>query len=106
MHSLFTPSFILRSTAIVFLILAALGHHGYAYYLLTRWAVCCAAVLCTFVSREQSRRPWVVLFAVTAVVFNPVFPLHLKTGYFRTISIAAAVFLGLSLFFIEERRDS
>jgi hypothetical protein len=82
------------------LISAAVGRHPYSFYTLLRWICCAVFVYSAFTAHERNRVPWVWIFGVLAVLFNPIVPVHLQRDTWQivdwvttaAIGVAAAVF--------------
>lgn len=49
----------------------------YAYYQLMRIVVCIAAALAAYHAYKTSRTGWVWVLGATAILFNPIAPIHL-----------------------------
>jgi hypothetical protein len=77
------------------LLLGALARWPYGYYVFLRWVTCVAAVAVAAVAYSL-RLVWAVwLFALVALLFNPLIPVHLTRSIWRPIDVIVAVlFLG------------
>jgi len=74
--------------AAVMLVFAAVEKQSDSFYTLLRW-VCCAVFAYSGVTSFQMKRmPWLPIFAVLAILFNPIFPLGLD----RSLWIVADCF--------------
>jgi hypothetical protein len=63
--------------AAVMLVFAAVKKQPDGFYTLLRW-ICCAVFAYSAVTSLQLKRMlWLGIFAALAVLFNPIFPLHL-----------------------------
>jgi hypothetical protein len=103
MKKYFVPSSIARLVAIA-LLLWALDHHAYGYYQILRWVVCGAAVYSAFVAMGSKKTPWAWALGITAVLFNPIIPIHLRRDSWAFIDVIAAILFAASTFFVRERR--
>ncbi|MEW6738785.1 MAG: DUF6804 family protein [Nitrospirota bacterium] len=103
MKKYFTPSTITRLIASL-LLLWALDRHAYGYYQILRWVVCGVGAYSTFVAMELEKISWAWALGITAVVFNPIIPIHLNRDTWAIIDIAAAILFVLSTFFAREKR--
>ena len=66
------PVLTLWVLAAIMLVSAAVSRHPYGFYTLLRW-VCCAVFAYSAVTFFQSGRiPWVWLFGILAVLYNPI----------------------------------
>ena len=71
------PLYIAWLIAAVMLVFAAAEKQPDSFYTLLRW-VCCAVFAYSAVTSFQMKRVlWLWIFAVLAVLFNPIFPLGL-----------------------------
>jgi uncharacterized membrane protein (DUF441 family) len=82
------------------MLVVALAKLPYGYYTALRWVTCAVAVYVTFlgVAGEQIWAAWP--FALIALLFNPVLPVHLTRGIWRPLDIAAAALFVASAFVI------
>jgi FtsH-binding integral membrane protein len=84
----------------ILMLLGALLSFPFVYYQLMNWVVV-GAVLVTVqqaYQRKMSALAW--LFALVAVVFNPVAPLYLRADVWHIADVTAAVLFFISFFFI------
>jgi hypothetical protein len=73
---------------------AALGEWPYGYYTLLRLVVCGAGAYTAFVMHEWHRPALAWLFGFIAVLFNPIFTVHLSRGLWQPIdALCGVVFL-------------
>lgn len=61
-----------------------------------------AGVYSTFVAMASEKISWAWALGITAVVFNPIIPVHLERDTWAVIDIAAAILFGVSTFFVRE----
>ena len=59
------------------LVSAAVERHPYSFYTLLRCICCPVFAYSAFVAHEKSRQVWVWIFGVLAVLYNPIFRVHL-----------------------------
>jgi hypothetical protein len=70
---------------------ACLDGLPYVYFQALRWIVCAFGVI-TALEAYQERRQWAVwLFAVIAVLFNPIAPFYLSRGTWLPLDAAAGI---------------
>jgi hypothetical protein len=86
------------------LLFAALGRHAYDYYTILRWIACGAAAFAAFQAAQSKKFGWLVVFAVVAVVLNPVAPVHLRRDTWALVDIAAGVLLLVSIPMLDIRK--
>ena len=103
MKKYISPLLVARLVAII-LLLWALAHHPYGYYQILRWVVCGSAAYSAFVATELNKIFWAWTLGITAVLFNPIIPIHLDRETWAVIDIAAAIIFGTSIFFMHEQR--
>ena len=80
--------------------LVAIADLPYGYYTLMRLVVCATAVFVLVVA-ARSRQMWAVwLFGMTALLFNPIVPVHLTKGMWQPIDFIAGTMLVTAAFVI------
>lgn len=74
------------------MLVLAIVHWSYDYYMLLRVVVLAAAVLLAglIYKRTKEFTIWLGLFLVAALVFNPFVPLHLTRGVWSVLNVATA----------------
>lgn len=86
------------------MLFAALGRHPYDYYTILRWVACGVAAFTAYQALETKRIGWIFVFAIVALVFNPLVPLHLRRGTWECLNVAAAALLLLSIPLMDNRK--
>src|SRR3989344_7901507 len=76
--------------AALFLV-AALGSWPYVYYQLLRWVVCGVGAYSAYMTYTQERRGWTGIFAVIAILFNPIMPFYMERETWQILDVAAAI---------------
>ena len=84
---------ILLGACVVALVVAALTHLPYFFYVLLRVLICTAAAYLSTKRYQECRTPWVWTFGVIALLFNPVFPVRMTRADWQVVNILVAVFL-------------
>lgn len=87
------------------MLLVALGDMPYGFYSLLRW-VACAAFLCLAYQEHQLRgetSAWLIMFAILALLFNPVLPVHLTHEAWAPVDAGSAIALVIH-YLVRERR--
>jgi hypothetical protein len=101
LHTYFGKSMIgftiARITASVLLIWG-LGEHPYDYYTLLRFVVCSTTAYGTFLAVRFKQITWAWIFGIVAVLFNPIFPIHLEKSTWGIIDVVVALLLIVSIF--------
>ena len=84
------------------LLLIATAKMPYGYYTFTRIVVCGLAAVFAFVAWGGGpvSRIWSVIFALVAVLFNPIIPIYLKRTAWFGFDIGAAAFFMAHLVFV------
>ncbi len=83
------PHFVPGTIAAVMLV-AALAEWPYAYYRLLRWVTCAAAVFTAYQAWGW-KRTWAIWpFALVAILFNPLVPVHLTRQLWQPVDLATA----------------
>jgi hypothetical protein len=59
------------------LVFATVEQHPYSFYTLLRWSCCPVFAYSAFAAHEKSRVLWVWVFGVLALLYNPIFRVHL-----------------------------
>ena len=72
-------------------LLGALGDWPYSYYQLLRWVVCAAGAYSAYIAYNQGRTGWTGLFAIVAVLFNPIAPFYMERETWQTLDMVAAI---------------
>ena len=73
------------------ILLGALGDWPYGYYQLLRWITCGAAIWVAFLAYDWEKKWATVVFAIVAVLFNPLLPIHLSRDLWQPIDLICAV---------------
>ena len=84
------------------MLFAALGRWPYGYFQLLRWVTCAAAVWVGFLAYGWQKKWATVIFAIVAVLFNPLVPIHLSREMWQPIDFACAVLFALDAFVLKE----
>src|SRR4051812_13778522 len=95
----------LRLVAIAFVLGALWPYFPYAYYQLMDWVVAGAAIMTALQSRARGQTFVIWVFALVAVVFNPVAPLYLRADIWQIADIAVAVLFAAALFLVKSKNS-
>jgi len=80
----------------------ALSRHPYGYFTVLRWIVCAVALYSAYVSNSLKRLPWVWIFGLVAIVFNPLVPMKIDRVTWGYVDVATGVLFIVSLFIVRE----
>ncbi|PYJ46295.1 MAG: hypothetical protein DME50_15710 [Verrucomicrobia bacterium] len=69
--------YILWLITAVMLVFAVVEKQSDSFYTLVRWVCCAAFAYSVVISFQMKRMLWLCIFAVLAIVFNPIFVLRL-----------------------------
>lgn len=94
----------LKLLAIV-LLLGALGSFPFVYYQIMNWVVVAAALVTVQQAYQRNMTALGWVFALVAVVFNPLAPLYLRADVWRIADVAAAVLFVISFAFITAKKQ-
>ena len=87
------------------LVYAAIEKHPYSYYTLLRWVCCPIFAYSAFAAHEKNRIPWVWIFGVLALLYNPIFRVHLDRSTWTGVNWAtvAAIIVAAAVFWRPSR---
>lgn len=78
----------------------------YAYYILLRWIICFSATYLAYLFNRAGKASWPWLFALIALVFNPIIPLHLSKRIWIILDSISALIFGIVFLISIARRES
>ena len=85
--------------AAIALAIAVTGKHPHGFYVLLRWVCFLSFAYSAFAAVKTNRHVWAWLFAIEAVLFNPLVPVHFKRQTWQIVDwgslasiLVAAVF--------------
>jgi FtsH-binding integral membrane protein len=87
----------------IIMVLAAFANLSflpYAYYQLMNWVVAGAAVAVAMHSYQRDYYFLMWIFALVAVIFNPLAPIYLRADVWKVTDIVAALLFVISLFVV------
>ena len=85
------------------LLIWAVDRHPYDYYTVLRWVVCGSASYYLYIAYKLRKIPWVWIFGIMAVLFNPIIPVHLNKSTWAPIDVISGGIILVSIFFIREK---
>jgi hypothetical protein len=68
------------------LVYAAVERHPYSFYVLLRWICCPIFAYSAFVAQEKNRLAWTWVFGVLAMLYNPIFRVHLDRSIWSGVN--------------------
>jgi len=99
-----TIGIILTKLIAAVMLFAALGHHPYDYYTLLRWVTCGVCAYTAYQAVQKDKLGWVWVFAIAALVMNPIIPVHLKRDTWALVDVVLAVLLLVSIAVMDIRQ--
>jgi hypothetical protein len=97
------PASIVAKLIAAGLLFGALARHSYDYYTMLRWVVCGVSAFAAVRAADAQQIGWLWAFAIVALLFNPVIPVHLKRDTWVLIDFGTAVFLLISVVFTDRQ---
>ena len=75
----------------------------YGYYILLRCVCCAAFAFLAIQALAQENQPWAWVLGVIAVVYNPIFRIHLTREIWSVVNIATIIVAVASIFILKAR---
>jgi len=76
----------------------------YGYYILLRWICCGTLIFLTFEAMELEKMNYTWTLGITAVIYNPIIPVHLNREIWSIINIITIIILFSTIFFLKESK--
>jgi hypothetical protein len=73
------------------------------YYTFLKLLLCAIGTYGVFVAFCKNEKLWLLIFAATTILFNPIYPFHLSKFTWSRIDIVTAAILVISLFAFREK---
>ncbi len=86
----------------VLLLFWALDRHSYGYYSMLRFVTFGVGIYLVYISLILNKVPWAWVFGMIALIFNPIFPIHLGREIWAYVDIITGIIFLSSIFFIRE----
>ncbi len=84
---------LIPSIIAILMLLGSLGHWPYGYYTLLRFIVCGTSAYIAFIA-YSNRSTWAVwVFAIMAVLFNPIAPFYLGREIWQVVDFISAILI-------------
>lgn len=80
-----------HATAVVILLGALLPGNPYGYYIFLRWVSCAVFSILAFRAQRLDQRNWSRGFVVLAIIYNPLFRVHLTRFEWTAINLVTIV---------------
>jgi len=80
------------------LLLALNPNNQYEYYILLRWVCCGIFAYLTSQTFQQKKQGWTWLLGITALFYNPIFPVHLTRGLWSVVNVVTIGIAVVSIF--------
>ena len=80
------------------MLLWATGRHTPDFYVLLRWIVCGVAGYSAYRAGVEKKAGWFGIFAAIALLYNPVFPVHLTRAVWTPIFLITSAVMLASAF--------
>lgn len=93
-----TMFLIFRVAAAVLLVYALGEGLSYDYFTFLRYATTGVALWSSFVASKNEKIYWSWVMMGVAILFNPIFPIHLDRQIWKTIDLFTAIIFGISIF--------
>lgn len=78
---------------IIMLLWALNPENHYTYYTLLRWVCCGVFAYLAFQSFEQKMQGWVWILGITALLYNPIFRVHLNRELWSIVNVVTIIIL-------------
>jgi hypothetical protein len=78
----------------------------YGYFQILRWVVCGVCGYRAYLAYTLNKKVWMWVFVASAVLFNPIAPIHLDRNLWAVIDVAMAVVLLVSLRTLKARKET
>lgn len=82
--------------AIVLLIIAVLDN-PYVYYQVLKWSILIIGSYSSYLAYNNNRIKWSWIFALTALLFNPILPFYFQKETWQFIDIIVAIIFLISI---------
>ena len=92
---------VISRVVIALLLLLALDHHPYRYFIFLRWVTCLMGIYSCLLSYKSEKKGWGLAFIITALIFNPLIRFHLGRSTWHVADVAAGILFISSLFFVK-----
>ena len=99
----YRAQFIPQIVAILMLLCALNPKNPYAYYMLLRIVICGNCAFLAYRALNFGNATWAWILGATAVIYNPIIPIHLTRQIWSAVNIATVVVLIITVGVIRKR---
>ncbi len=92
--------------ATLMLIWALNPDNSYGYYILLRWVCCGIFAYLAFQALEIEKQGWVWVLGITALVYNPIFRVHLNRELWSIINVVTIGIAVVSIFALNVKKEN
>lgn len=96
--------FIVARIIAIGLLFWALDKHPYGYYTMLRFIVCAVTAYGAWFASEIENKGWAWCLGIIAVLFNPIFPVHLDKETWGYINVMVGIIIAVSFFFLRKKK--
>jgi hypothetical protein len=90
-------TFIPQIVASILLAVALYPENPYAYYVLLRWILCPLFIFLAIRAHVLKKEPWVWILGVCALLYNPLFRVHLNREIWSVVNVITIFVCTLSM---------
>jgi len=76
----------------------------YEYFILLRWVCCAVFSYLSFGAYTKEKEVWVWVLGVTAVIYNPIVPIHLPREIWSIVNVVTIIIATASIFVLKPNR--
>jgi hypothetical protein len=95
-----------QTIASLMLLWALNPENPYGYYILLRWICCGVFGFLTFRAIANREQGWSWTLGITALIYNPIFRVHLTREIWSVVNLITIVIAILSIFRLPIRREA
>ena len=95
-----------QTVASVMLLWALNPDNPYGYYILLRWVCCGIFAYLAFQALELEKQSWVWTLGITAVIYNPIFRIHLNRELWSVINVVTIGIAIVSIFALRTKNNT
>lgn len=92
-----------QAVACVMLLWALNPDNPYGYYILLRWVCFGVFIYLAFQALEQEKNNWLWVMGITALIYNPIFRIHLNREIWSIINVVTIIIVLTSIFILKPK---
>ena len=81
----------------VIILIIGFGNNPYSYYQFERWAILIIGCYSAYLAYKNKDTVWAWIFAIIAILFNPIAPFYMARGTWQLFDLASAVLFFVSI---------